>query len=82
MMINCLTSQIMENNSAHSFTSVKGKKRFKIIGKISELEEFVNHDTVEVISVDARGCEQSFMFQECFIAVVQYYEVKHTKDGK
>ena len=48
-------------------------KKIKVTGSIKEFEKFINRHDVEIISVDVKGCEQSYMFQECFIGVI-YYE--------
>lgn len=47
-------------------------KKLQILSRIKDFEEFVNRTDIEIISLDVRGCEQSFMFQENFIAVIYY----------
>lgn len=49
-------------------------KRIKVITSVSEFEDFVNSDAINVIKTDVTGVQQSFLCQECFIAVVYYEE--------
>lgn len=53
---------------------IAGKKRkLKIITDTKTFEEFTNSD-IEIIDVNVKATEQSFICQDCFIAVIQYYE--------
>lgn len=47
-------------------------KKVQLFSKISEFEEFINRTDIDVIQVDVKVVEQSFMFQESFAAVVFY----------
>ena len=42
---------------------------------MSELEKFINRTDIEVLQVDIKVVEQSYMFQESFAAVVFYREL-------
>jgi hypothetical protein len=50
-------------------------KKLLITGSKEEFEAFVNRSDIEIIQLDVKGCEQSFMFQESFIAVIYYKEL-------
>jgi hypothetical protein len=47
-------------------------KKVQLFNKISEFEEFINRADIDVIQVDVKVVEQSYMFQESFAAVVFY----------
>ena len=47
-------------------------KKVQLFSKMSDFEEFINRTDIEVIQVDVKVVEQSFMFQESFAAVVFY----------
>jgi hypothetical protein len=47
-------------------------KKVQLFAKMSEFEDFINRTDIEVIQVDVKVVEQSFMFQESFAAVVFY----------
>ena len=51
-------------------------KKVKLFSSISEFEEFVNRDDIDIIQVDVKAVEQSSMFQESFVAVVYYKELQ------
>ena len=42
---------------------------------MADFESFINRTDIEVLQVDVKVVEQSFMFQESFAAVVFYKEV-------
>ena len=46
--------------------------KIKVIGSAEYFEEFTSDVTKKIINVDVKACEQSYMFQECFIAVITY----------
>lgn len=50
-------------------------KKVKLFYTMSEFEAFVNRTDIEVLSVDVKVVEQSFMFQESFAAVIFYREL-------
>jgi hypothetical protein len=47
-------------------------KKVQLFSKMSDFEEFINRTDIDVIQVDIKVVEQSFMFQESFAAVVFY----------
>ena len=47
-------------------------KKVQLFNKMSDFEEFINRTDIDVIQVDVKVVEQSFMFQESFAAVVFY----------
>lgn len=47
-------------------------KKVQLFNKMSDFEEFINRTDIDVIQVDVKVMEQSFMFQESFAAVVFY----------
>jgi hypothetical protein len=47
-------------------------KKVQLFSKMSEFEKFINRTDIEIIQVDIKVVEQSFMFQESFAAVVFY----------
>jgi hypothetical protein len=50
-------------------------KRIAIFNKSMEFTAFVNRLDIEIIQLDVKGVEQSFSFQEGFMAVVFYKEI-------
>lgn len=50
-------------------------KKIEVTGSSEHFEKFVNRDDINILQIDVKGCEQSFMFQESFIAVI-YYEIE------
>ena len=50
-------------------------KKVQLFSKMSDFEEFINRTDIEVIQVDVKVVEQSFLFQESFAAVV-FYKVR------
>ena len=51
-------------------------KKVKLFSSMSEFEAFINRTDIEVLQVDVKVVEQSYMFQESFGAVVFYKEVE------
>lgn len=51
------------------------KKQIRLFYTTKEFEEFVNHETVEVIDIQIKAMENSAMFQESFFAIVFYKDV-------
>ena len=52
-------------------------KRVKLFNSMVSFEEFINRKDIEVIQVDVKAVERSYMFQQNFAAVVLYrQEVK------
>lgn len=51
-------------------------KKVKLFSYMSEFEEFVNRTDIDVIQVDVKVVEQSFLFQESFAGIV-YYETNN-----
>ena len=51
-------------------------KKVKVCNTVKQFEDLINREDIEVIQMDAKGCEQSFSFQESFIGVVVYKEKK------
>lgn len=49
-------------------------KRVKMFNTIKEFETFINRSDIDIISVDIKVVEQSFIFQEGFSAIVFYQE--------
>lgn len=47
-------------------------KRVKVFSSIAEFEEFINSETIETIQIDVKAVEQSFHFQDSFMAIVFY----------
>lgn len=47
-------------------------KKVQLFNKMSDFEKFINRTDIDVIQVDVKVVEQSFMFQESFAAVVFY----------
>jgi hypothetical protein len=47
-------------------------KKVQLFSKMSDFEEFINRTDIDVIQVDIKVVEQSYMFQESFAAVVFY----------
>jgi hypothetical protein len=47
-------------------------KKVQLFSQMSDFEEFINRTDIEVIQVDVKVVEQSYMFQESFAAVVFY----------
>ena len=47
-------------------------KKVQLFNRMSDFEEFINRTDIDVIQVDVKVVEQSFMFQESFAAVVSY----------
>ena len=47
-------------------------KRVQLFNTMESFEEFINRTDIEVIQVDVKVVEQSYMFQESFAAVVFY----------
>jgi len=54
-------------------------KRVKLFNTISSFEEFVNRNDIQLLLVDIKVMEQSFMFQEAFAGIVYYIENKEEK---
>ena len=50
-------------------------KRVSLFSSMSEFEKFINRTDIEVLQVDIKVVEQSYMFQESFAAVVFYREL-------
>lgn len=50
-------------------------KRIAMFYKMTEFEEFVNRTDIEVLQIDIKVVEQSFIFQESFCGIVFYKEV-------
>lgn len=50
----------------------KKMKRVQLFNTIEGFEEFINRTNIEVIQVDVKMVEQSYMFQQNFAAVVFY----------
>lgn len=50
-------------------------KKVKLFNSIESFEEFINRTDIEVIQVDVKHVEQSYMFQQSFAAVVFYREL-------
>lgn len=51
-------------------------KKVKIFNSIKEFEDFVNREDIEIIQIDAKACEQSYSYQEGFIGMIFYKELK------
>lgn len=50
-------------------------KKVSLFSSMSEFEKFINRTDIEVLQVDVKVVEQSFLFQESFAAVVFYKEL-------
>ncbi len=50
-------------------------KKVKLFSSISEFEEFINREDIEVLQVDVKVVEQSYSFQESFAGIVFYREL-------
>jgi hypothetical protein len=50
-------------------------KRVKIAYTVEEFEEFINRRDINILQVDVKAVEQSFMFQEGFMGIVYYEDV-------
>jgi hypothetical protein len=50
-------------------------KRLKLLSTISEFETFVNNTNIEILQLDIKVVEQSFLFQESFCAAVYYRDL-------
>jgi hypothetical protein len=51
-------------------------KRLKLLAKVSEFEAFVNRTDIEILQLDIKAVEQSFLFRESFCAFVYYRELE------
>lgn len=47
-------------------------KKVKIFNKITDFEEFINRDDIEIIQQDIKVVEQSIEFQDNFAGIVLY----------
>lgn len=47
-------------------------KKVQLFNTMESFEEFINRTDIEVIQVDVKVVEQSYMFQQSFAAVVFY----------
>ena len=47
-------------------------KKVQLFNTMESFEEFINRTDIEVIQVDIKVVEQSYMFQQNFAAVVFY----------
>jgi hypothetical protein len=50
-------------------------KRVKIAYTVEEFEEFINRRDINILQVDVKAVEQSFIFQEGFMGIVYYEDV-------
>lgn len=50
-------------------------KKVIMFNRMVDFQEFVNRADIEVVQMDIKAVEQSFFFQECFMAVVFYKEI-------
>lgn len=50
-------------------------KKVKMFYKISDFEGFINRSDIDIIQVDIKVVDQSFLFQESFAAVVFYTQL-------
>lgn len=55
-------------------------KKVQLFSTMSEFENFINRTDIEVIQVDIKVVEQSCMFQEYFVAIVFYKELKNSSE--
>ena len=47
-------------------------KKVEVCYTVKHFEEFVNREGIEVLQVDVKVVEQSYMFQDCFCGIVFY----------
>jgi len=50
-------------------------KRVKIAYTVEEFEEFINSRDINILQVDVKAVEPSFIFQEGFMGIVYYEDV-------
>lgn len=53
------------------------KRKLKVIINQQQFEEFTNSG-IEIIDIDVKATEQSFICQDSFVAVIQYYDSNFT----
>ena len=54
------------------FGETKLQRKVTVCNTVQQFEELVNREDIDIIQMDAKGCEQSYTFQESFIGVVVY----------
>lgn len=50
-------------------------KKVELFSTMAEINHFINRDDIEILKIDIKVVEQSYLFQEAFAAVV-FYELK------
>ncbi len=50
-------------------------KKLFLAHTIKDFEEFVNREDIEILQVDIKVVEQSYLFQECFAGII-FYKIK------
>ena len=56
-------------------------KKVQLFNSIESFEKFINRTDIEIIQVEVKVVEQSYMFQEYFAAVVFYRMLLNTLDN-
>jgi hypothetical protein len=61
-----------------------GKKKLQVITTIEYFESFVNRSDIDIIQVDVKGADNTYMTQQGFIAVIYYKEITDhiSQEGK